>query len=1274
MAVCASSRRSVATGYRREKMLLRNRVLAAVVALLVSCVSAAAFAADWPMWRYDAGRTATSPETLPADLHLQWVRRFAPPAPAWPASQTKLQFDASYEPVVLGKHLFVSSMASDRVTAYDTETGRELWRFYTDGPVRFAPVAWKEKVAFASDDGHLYCVDAASGKLVWKFRGGPSDRRILGNDRLISTWPARGAPVLCDGVIYFAAGIWPFMGIFIHAIDAETGKVVWTNSGSGSIYIEQQHDSPAFAGVAPQGYMAVAGDKLLVSGGRTVPAVYDRSTGEFLYYHVSSRTFGKDAGGYEVFAAKDWFFNGGAAYKLKDGAPLMRTRALLPAEECIIGFDGGKVVGYEYRPIVEEYVDSRGKKRKRPALPVLWRGEPDVPLRRIFIRAGSRVYAEGRDGLIAAIDLPVQGDRARVSWQGRVRGDVWNMIAAGGKLFVVTREGHLYCFGARAGAAVTHRYGRTPLPVRSDPWVKTVETILEETDAGGGYCLVLGIGSGRLIEELVRRSALHVIAVDPDAGKVAAVRRNMEAAGVYGGRVAAHVGDPVAFPFPPYLASLVVSEDLAAGGFGKGVGFVRSVFRALRPYGGTAWLGVSASRQADLKAWVGQAKLPGAALDASGGSVRLKREGALPGSANWTHQYADAANTVVSQDAAVRTPLGLLWFGGPANDPILPRHGHGPSPHVVDGRLFIEGRNMLRAVDVYTGRLLWQQPFQDLGEYYDNTFHQPGANEIGSNYVSVSDGIYVVYGRKCVRLDPETGEEKDDFHLPRQDGLGEAQWGYVGVYKDLLIATAMPIGTELVRDWKDKKDPIKGKTVRQNARYGAGSRWLIVMDRHGAENKALWTRQAEANFRHNAIVAGAGKVFCIDGASEVRLKALRFRGLEAKAEPTLYALDARTGRVVWKRDKDVKGTWLGYSEKYDVLLVAGSRGTDRARDEIGRGLAAYRGRDGKVLWRSDESYEGPCMIHGARVIAQSRPFMIHGARVIAQSKAFNLLTGKLQGRKHPLTGETVPWRYLRNHGCNTAVASRNLILFRSAAAGYYDLEHDGGTGNMGGFKAGCTSNLIAACGVLSAPDYTRTCTCSYQNQCSLAFVHDPEVEVWTFSSVESGKAPIRRVGLNFGAPGDRLSAAGTLWLDWPSVGGPSPDPSVKVRPSRPKAFRHHMSHIEGGDLKWVAASGLEGVESMTIELGRKARTPRSYTVRLHFAEPAASAKAGERVFTVNLQGKDVLKDFDIVKAAGGPRRTIVREFRNVRVTDSLTVKFAAKTGKPLICGVEIVAR
>ena len=43
------------------------------------------------------------------------------------------------------------------------------------------------------------------------------------------------------------------MGVFVHAVDIATGESIWTNSGSGSDYLVQQHNSPAFAGVAPQG-------------------------------------------------------------------------------------------------------------------------------------------------------------------------------------------------------------------------------------------------------------------------------------------------------------------------------------------------------------------------------------------------------------------------------------------------------------------------------------------------------------------------------------------------------------------------------------------------------------------------------------------------------------------------------------------------------------------------------------------------------------------------------------------------------------------------------------------------------------------------------------------------------------------------------------------------------------------------------------------------------------------------------------------------------------
>ncbi|MEJ2703895.1 MAG: PQQ-binding-like beta-propeller repeat protein [Sedimentisphaerales bacterium] len=146
----------------RQTLKLSGPINSRYCLLVLVCCGlgvAVAGAHDWPTWRYDAGRSAATPEELPAQLHLQWTRKLARPTPAWPESQDRLQFDASYEPVVAGKTLFIGSMVADRVTAYDTQTGVEKWRFYTDGPVRFAPVVYKNKLYVASDDGYLYCLD-----------------------------------------------------------------------------------------------------------------------------------------------------------------------------------------------------------------------------------------------------------------------------------------------------------------------------------------------------------------------------------------------------------------------------------------------------------------------------------------------------------------------------------------------------------------------------------------------------------------------------------------------------------------------------------------------------------------------------------------------------------------------------------------------------------------------------------------------------------------------------------------------------------------------------------------------------------------------------------------------------------------------------------------------------------------------------------------------------------------------------------------------------------
>jgi hypothetical protein len=277
-------------------------------------------------------------------------------------------------------------------------------------------------------------------------------------------------------------------------------------------------------------------------------------------------------------------------------------------------------------------------------------------------------------------------------------------------------------------------------------------------------------------------------------------------------------------------------------------------------------------------------------------------------------------------------------------------------------------------------------------------------------------------------------------------------------------------------------------------------------------------------------------------------------------------------------------------------------------------------------------------------------------------------------RVDPITGELVPWTWARNYGCNTPLASEHLLTFRSGAAGFFDLCNDGGTGNFGGFRSSCTNNLIVAGGVLTAAEYTRTCTCAYQNQTSVGLVHLPETEMWTFFGSKEHKGQVQRLGINFGAPGDRKAQDGTLWLEYPFTGGVSPAVTVTTKPEKPEVFRRHSAAI-AGPWNWIAGSGLQGVEEINIVLD-KVEGPRSFTVRLVFLEPG-DVKAGQRVFDVEMQGRKLLDDLDVVKEAGGPMRALVKEFSGMIVEDMLAIRLTPTPGAQvpvtILCGIEVIA-
>ena len=1201
----------------RMKVNAMKRTLTA--ALLIGMnMTVVARAGDWPMWRYDSARSAVSPDELSENLRLAWQRDLPSNHVAW-TEDPRLHFDACVEPVVVGQTILVASSTTDSVTALDTDSGRQLWKFYVDGPVRFAPVVHEGHAYFGADDGHFYCVDVGTGRLVWQFRAAPADRRVVGNERLISVWPARGGAVLGNDRLYFAVGVWPFEGALLYSLDLRSDDAV------------PHYRVTALSNISPQGYLALNSKRLFVPGGRANATCIDLTTGETVGLNYSSSGLTD----YHVATGGRLLFHGAAVYHTDLGRmmPFELPRPVFDGE-LLIGTGDGKLLAYDMTKR-ETFTapNERGEDVERDRVPLAWElaaeeiAESEQPPR-VLIKAGHRWYGH-RGSVVFAVNPTQDGQPPRVAWTTTIDGRPGSMLAADDKLFVVTREGRIYCFAGDATEPSTYAFAPTETEATDPEWSRKTVDFLRHSQDPNGYCLVLGVGSGQLITQLVRQSDMRVIVIDSAADAIQKLRSKIDAMGLYGTRIVAIAADPRTIHLPPYLASLIVSEELHAVDLSDPQ-FLTKFYEWLRPYGGAAVFRMDDRDLQGLRKTVEAVDLRNAKLTHVNGLAVLKRFGPLPGASDWTHEYGDSSNTLMSMDDRVRAPLGLLWFGGPAGSGELffDRHYWGPGLTVVDGRMFVQGPQRLSAIDIYTGRVLWKKHLRAglspgrRGNFFD--LHKPGFH-----FVTVSDGVYLAYPDVCLRLDPKTGKTLSELKLVSD----EDQWGKVRVWQNLLIVNVFRLRDEL----------------------GLVPSAVAAIERHTGE--LVWS--TDAAYGSPLVAVGGDKVFFFDGMLTELFDAWKRVGKvpDSSGARSLRALDIKTGRQLWEAESQRIATWLAYSQEHDILVVSNKRGVD-----------ALRGESGEVLWQKQEEAPGfdghpenvwdKVIVSGDLVIDQRGP-----------GQAFSLKTGELAVDRHPITGEATPWRFTKTgHHCNYAIASPHLVTFRAGTAGFFD-RHTKGTARLRGFRSGCRNSLIPAGGVLNAPNYAHGCSCSYNVFTSLAFVHMPEADLWTYNAYRSPESSPERFGINFGAPGGRMAKNGTLWLEYPRSGHPSATIAVEIEGDSLSWYRRHSAQIAGPGPKWVGASGVKGVSGLKIQF---TGLDRDYTVRLFFVEPDHEA-VGDRVFDVALQGQTVLQNFDIVREVGAARKLLQVEFTGIKATEGIDVTFSARQGEPLISGVEIVA-
>lgn len=1276
-----------------------------------------ALAEDWPTYRHDAARSGVTAEAL--DLPLVECWRFTPrvpPAPAWETPRDvpvegilelgRVRFDDAHHVVVAGGRAFFGTSGDGRVCALDVATGRKLWSIYAGGPVRLAPTCAGGRLYFGADDGVVRCLDAKTGDGIWERRVGPRDERLLGHGRMVSRWPVRTGVLVDGGVAYFGAGIFPSEGVFMEAVADDDGRPVWRNDTCGEM---------TESIVSPQGYLLASESRLFVPLGRVSPGAFDRESGKYL----QAATFGKTIGGgpalldggqlytgteeiiaYRADKKEKTAWLGGRQLVVRDGvfylatdgaiaaldrkgyaAPSVKRFALREqmrqfAIECraaegaevkiakALAADQGALekMGRQDpgRSALERKIELAGRqlddarreverlREGRAELDAAWNQAGEAmgaaqlwelacKCPEALIMAGDTLFAGG-DGRVVAID----SRQGKMLWEAAVDGLARGLAVADGRLFVSTTTGAIHCFGAR-GSKVAGPVEDSPTgpAVAPDPaWGKVcadaAETIIRETGVTRGYALVLGSKTGRLAAELARRTELSICVIDPEASRVAEARALLGAEGLLGSRVSVDRADPGALPFSDYFANLIVSERLLGGE--AGAIDAGEMSRVLKPCGGVVMLGGGAAGAP--RALLPQGEFPGATV-LSGGKWVLYRRGALPGAGDWTHAYADAGNTAGGRDSALHCPLGLLWFGRPGPLEMISRHRRAAGPLSADGVLLVQSEDAVAAYDAYNGLQLWRR---DLPKVVREL-----VSHDCSNLASDGKSFFVAHESGCLRLDARDGKSLGEYRVPEG---GAGRWGYVAADGGLLFGSAT----------------ARGRTCDR----------LFALDIESGATR--WQYQGPG-IPHPSISIAGGRVFAVEdraATSAQRLALLhdRLEGMKPKeAERAMkdaavrfaVCLDARTGRKIWERPVDLTGGigglyWssLGTMAARDTLVIFGVY-TDGhywkdffAGQFQSRRIVALDAGDGRPLWDKKVGY-------------RVRPLIV-GDTLHAEPWAYDLRTGKQRDRVNPVTGYEEPWQFPRpGHHCGPPAAAQNVMFFRSGHIGYWDLEHDFGTMHFSGQRTGCWINFIVAGGLAMVPEASSGCMCPFPTMCTVVLSSGRRERAWAKTSLVGGVLPVKHLALNLGAPGDRRSGDGTVWLAYPRPTGSLVlgfEATVTTYPGGGTFVRGtEFLPIEASPDPWLLASGYRGVRRVEIPLLAPGDGEGLYRVRLHFAETDGAAP-GERVFDIGLQGKTVASGFDPVAEAGGPGRAVVKEFGGVRADGALAVEFLSAASAP----------
>lgn len=601
-----------------------------------------------------------------------------------------------------------------------------------------------------------------------------------------------------------------------------------------------------------------------------------------------------------------------------------------------------------------------------------------------------------------------------------------------------------------------------PRDALSDAYDSVARRMVEALDTRKGYCLIVGVGKGRLAYHLARCSDLTIVAIDQDSQRVRTARRKLDQAGIYGSRVTVRRAELDEAAFGPYFANLITSDTMLTTG--QCPEDVSALYPLLRPSGGVLYLGrfdVAEGQPVSLDAtrqWLTSAARRGQTRTVvQDGLFLVHRRPQLEGAGRWTHQYGRADNAACSRDEVVEADLTVQWWGRPGPRPMPDRGPRNPAPVSANGYLFAQGDRVLFGMDAYNGTVLWVQQIPPL--------RRANMPRDCSNMVAADDTLYVALGGYCVAMDPATGRRNDRISLPNPASAATHDWGYLAAAGDTLVGSCVKKGAHYVGDDGEWYEDFIAPNVAR-----VTSDRLFAVDRE--QTTLRWT-YGGGTIINSTITMADGTIWFVESTNSAAADAPTGRLFEeVQRDQQLVAVDRRSGSVLWKQPFDFsKCEYSIYVCHGDEALIV----TGADRDKVFH-TYAFDTQNGQLIWQ----HKAPAQKthHSGHL---SHPVLI-GGKLFINRMVLDMATG------HVLQTDL-----LERRGCGTMAGSSRVIFYRHHYHGSWDLQSNERR-EYRAVRSSCWLGTIPAGGLLLVPESSAGCSCDDAIQTSMALVPRSKVE------------------------------------------------------------------------------------------------------------------------------------------------------------------------------------